>query len=40
MKIIQKKDFVSWEAEAMVKKADIIFYNGTIYTMEDELPIV
>ena len=24
----------------MVKKADLIFYNGTIYTMEESNPIV
>jgi predicted amidohydrolase YtcJ len=33
------KEVINWEAESTVKKADIIFYNGTIYTMEDQTPI-
>ena len=35
IKLQQQKQHVTWWSIAKRKIADLIFYNGTIYTMED-----
>lgn len=40
IKLQQQKQHVTWWSIAKRKIADLIFYNGTIYTMEDECPVV
>ena len=33
----QERDRVNWNAECTVKNPDLVFYNGTIYTMEEDV---